>query len=207
MKYLDTKLNKIITKRESNKYKQLNKDCYLIEVSDTDARYIAMILDKNHVWTEQDIIQFRSRLHGSKSNCNPELLNEMFFENIPEDGYKITKQQSDKGIEFLKKTLFKIDGTPRNTELAKHTDTALFEAIADFESFSFVDLHGYTVNMRTGSFWFAPVYRIHTKSGKDVDYCYVGGSFGPENEFIVWAKETTMFGRKQDVKLKLVVNK
>ena len=80
---------------------------------------------------------FRKQLNGLKVTDGICIAYELFCDNAyTNHGFKITDEQSTKGIEFLTKLLFKKNGDRRNTKLAKETDDILFHCIKNFESFN-----------------------------------------------------------------------
>lgn len=157
-----------ISKSEAEK---LDKDW--IEVSNTDYKYLNLITDKGATWTEQNIIAFRSRINRELGDY--QLLMDMFDQKVAEyNGWNITDDQAQKGIEYLKKSLFTTKGLRRRSKLAEETNECLFEAVADFDHFTFVGLRDHGTGRYANN---QPVYRIHTNCGLEVDYCYVSEGY------------------------------
>ena len=83
----------------------------------TFEKYMNRINDKKTPWSETDIKYFRKAV-GSCSSLPLELRKQLWeaFNNQETIEYKITKEQSATGIEYLKRKAFKANGQPRNTK-------------------------------------------------------------------------------------------
>ena len=144
-------------------------------VTDTEAKYIGLMLDPGSTWTEQNIIGFRKKINSGNNMLLIELFHGLTNDDDELTEWSITAEQSQKGIDYLRKTLFKANGELRNTELVRETESELIEAVRDFKSFSFVDVTDLT--QQSGWEHYTAVYRIHTHSGLKVDYTYTANGY------------------------------
>jgi hypothetical protein len=124
---------------------------------------------KSGRFTELEIIHFRkclnSCVYSNQEQEGAELL-DLFNESGP---YKITKDQSLKGIGWLKRYCFRTNGEVRRS---CKLDLDCVAIIRKFSRFEFVGL--YSMQEHYGSFseykkW-APVYRTYSKDGSYFDY-------------------------------------
>lgn len=148
----------------------------------TLAKYRALIDDKSAVWTKQNISGFASLLRKGmlygwdkayEAHTRP-----LWFAFIcqlntfPLDGYPITEGQSRQGISWLNKTLFRQDGSRRQTKTTQYLGDSHFEIVRNFTHFTFVGFHF------SGRHLIGPVYRVHAKGNRSFDYC-ISGQWGP----------------------------
>ena len=145
-------------------------------------RYIK-VFQKNATIKEQDIIAFRKLLRAcfywkrEKTAFNIEtnelvanLLLKKFRDNAP---YRITKEQSSKGIAWLKEKCFKKNGDIRNSKslpFAPIFCEILKNYLPKFRYWTLDDLEPeyYTHNDNIANF--APIYTLHTKNKKKFSY-------------------------------------
>ncbi len=93
-------------------------------------------------WTEKDIIYFRKYLNGNGKYSDE--LYELFYENMPNGGYDITPEQSQKGIDYLRTKSFKKNGQPTTRALQIFTEYQL-NTIKDFYEFKLTNLYDTSV--------------------------------------------------------------
>lgn len=79
--------------------------------------------------------------------------------------WPITKEQSSKGIEYLRRRYFKKNGEPR--KLCPFSETAQ-NIIRNFKRFEFVGLYEHATT--AGSMGYLPIYRVISKHGSYFDY-------------------------------------
>lgn len=123
---------------------------------------------RGHVWTENEIIYFRKYINGSSP------LNAYDAQGLIDavDGkvYRITEQQSVKGILWLKNQCFTGRGILRRSCPFK---TFEVNVISNFREFRFVGLYNVSDNSYRN---YMPIYRCIAKNGDFFDY--VAYSFG-----------------------------
>lgn len=126
---------------------------------------------KRGIFTEREIIALRGRLNSSSKLPDDEknILWDAFYELMPEGGYKITSEQSKKGIDYLKNNTWKKNGDLRKNNIF---GTRELEILEDFKEFRFIDLYNDSPNFYVNN---VPVYSVIDKEGYSFDYtgvCY-----------------------------------
>jgi len=122
------------------------------------------LLSKNSVITNADIIALKSQLHKNYMNSEPvseisKFILEKTYEN--EDGYPITLEQTQKGLDWLKQN-----------KIYKKTFSDRERKIFDnFKEFRFVGFHEDNNGFRR---FFEPIYRVVSKDGDYFDYHITG---------------------------------
>ncbi len=153
----------------------------------TYKKYVALIGRK--VWTEQEIISFRKMLRASftfgSTNASfdgrtnrlvAEELLSMFRAKAP---YRITHEQSVKGLGWLNKACFTSKGAIRNSQARpfEHWDCQTLQAmLPKFSHWTFDDVHEVNNSYSGEVQGFAPVYTLHTR--KKDEFCYVADPMG-----------------------------
>ncbi len=149
----------------------------------TFERYRKLI--QTRTWKEQDIISFRSMLRANvrnpsvawdgETNAQKALyLLTRFKERAP---YRITREQTVKGLDWLKRSCFKVNGDIRNSK-SRPFDTWECEVIARimkrFSHWTFDDV----TDVSGGDRWpvYMPQYTMRSKDG--IEFTYVPGSQG-----------------------------
>lgn len=127
-------------------------------------KYKALINRK--VWSEQEIISFRSMLRRENSDVSQQILSE-FRKRTP---YKITRMHSIKGLDWLKRVCFKANGEIRNTP-NRPFETWECEHIRKilntFSPWTLDDVSDVSISTYPV---FLPVYTLHSKSGDEFTY-------------------------------------
>lgn len=127
-----------------------------------------------HVWCKSEINGLRKGLGycGSWSDAAKQELIEELQRNTY--SFKISKDQSDFGIEWLKRTQFKLNGEIRAGAFIGEREA---KVIQKFKRFEFVGLRFiYVSPYQTDS---APIYRTIARDGSSFDYsCSPMGGFG-----------------------------
>lgn len=132
----------------------------------TYCRYRWIIESK--LWQETDIRAFRSQL---RRNFNEERVQDLWNRFNVSAPYRISEEQSIKGLAWLKSSLFKIDGSIRQSKVRPFEVPScelIREILADFSHWTFDKL----VEVGTPGYYplFAPVYTLHAKSGAKFSY-------------------------------------
>jgi hypothetical protein len=133
-------------------------------------KYITIL--NTGILTERQIMDLRSVLAGSKgklSDTDKHHLRDQFYNLMPEDGYKITEDQTSKGREFLNKYTFTSKGTIR-TPASRRLGTREVEAIKDIQYFTLTELY----NLSSHNAYTVPIYTVWTSNGHGFDYYYNG---------------------------------
>jgi len=129
-------------------------------------KWLARILDKRTPWTEQDIIFFRKAV--KEVSLEADRLRIKFEQKCPIKGYHITAEQTEKGLNYIRKLAFSSNGKLRHTKDNPFNDREA-AIIADFYEFRFVGLA--QMPPYYGSFYFtAPIYRVVGNNGKSFEY-------------------------------------
>jgi hypothetical protein len=138
----------------------------------TLAKYLSLLMSRN--FSEQDICSFRKALNGySRSSLNREdreKLLELFERRAP---YRISREQTLKGIAWLQRYCFKLDGSPRKRKDSPF-ESAHLEVIRNFSRFEFVGLkdlradNPYSLSLNFHQY--IPIYRVIARDGSYFDY-------------------------------------
>ena len=145
----------------------------------TLARYLELIIEKD-VWTKQEIQSFKNAVAATrwdkkslKSEIVLDLLDKLNERDRP---IFITEEQTDFGIDWLRKTLLTSSGKLRNTGLVRNSLLREYhiEIIKNFSHFEFL---GYSVQDYRCYSIGSPVYRVVSKFGNYFTYSYNGGYY------------------------------
>ena len=128
-------------------------------------KHLAHAQKKNAVWTETEILSLRMQVHKQKHVDDALTL----IMNVNEGGYRITKEQREFGINWLRNTLWTKDGKERNTAKSRCFGDRERSIVKRFKKFTFEGLR-YTQNGYSGYFTTTPIYRCHAKDGSFFDY-------------------------------------
>ena len=123
---------------------------------------------KSDTLTESNLIALKSRLSGRQLSLTNEEVNEL-WEILDDCSYKITQDHAEKGIDYLRRKAFKNNGSRRHTKQLEFMDSRFFEAIKNYDHFTFVgfeELDAYFYQS-----FYMPIWRIHTTNGETFDYC------------------------------------
>lgn len=133
-----------------------------------------------HIWHKSEINGLRKGLGycGSWSDVAKQDLIEDLQRNTY--AFKIAKEQSDFGIEWLRRTQFKLNGGIRAGAFIGEREANI---IKKFKRFEFVGLRFiYVSPYQTDT---APIYRTYAKDGSYFDYsCSPMGGFGASYEVV-----------------------
>lgn len=133
----------------------------------TYKKYLEMT-KRGHVWTEKEIIYFRKYLNGSSPATIDQIEN--LLASIEGKTYRITQEQNQKGIQWLRNQCFKLNGKVRRSCKFKPFE---LDIILNFKEFRFVGLYNVSENSYRN---YMPIYRTIAKDGSYFDY--VAYSFG-----------------------------
>jgi len=134
------------------------------------------ILTISNCLTESDLIALKSRISGNQASLtDDEVINLRDRLNHGECEYNITQEHSDKGMEYLLRKCFKVNGQRRNTTQLDNMPDMFFLAIKDFNYFTFGGFECLDFNPYNNRMFYMPVWRIHTNSGETFDYCMDSG--------------------------------
>lgn len=146
----------------------------------TIKKYLDRIENKKSPWTKLEINSFKKLIGSMHWMEDAEYKNEIlnlwgkFTDLGYELEYDITKEQSEFGINWLKKQLFKSNGEPRNNKKIDELNCdRVRNIVKSFKKFTFV---GYHMSYRYGSRAepLSPVYRVYSKNGEYFDYTIAG---------------------------------
>lgn len=143
-----------------------------MQLTKTEQKYKNMIVEPNRVWTETEIISFRSFVN-TKNRQRPEInkmLIRLFHEMIDQHGnYGLMPSQQIKGIQWLKKTQLKRDGSLRQ---AKSTFIGLREkyVIDNFLRFEMIGLRDISHSPYSSFTYYVPIYRCIAHDGAAFEY-------------------------------------
>jgi len=133
-------------------------------------KYTEML--KNDTLTENEIINIKSRISGMQCSLTDNEVQQI-IEIVTDHkcSYKITNEHAEKGIEYLLRKCLKRNGQNRATKQVINMPKHFFDAIKDYDHFTFVGFNVIRHNEYTGNTFYMPVWRLHTKSGNTIDYC------------------------------------
>lgn len=146
----------------------------------TYERYLKLI--KSRHWTETDIIAFRKLLlscmrWSSAEACfdgrtRLQVANELLERFRNAGPHRITREQSDKGLNWLKTVCFTSRGQIRNSKTRpfEYWDCQLLaKMLPKFSYWTFDDVHEITNDYGCLN-GFAPVYTLHTRDKREFTY-------------------------------------
>lgn len=143
-----------------------------MQLTKTEIKYKNLTSNPNHVWTEQEIISFRSFINSKnrqRLEINKMLLN--VFHNSCEvsGGLKITTEQAEKGISWLRRTQLNKKGELRS---AKSTFIGFREkhVIDNFSHFVMVGLRDIGCSPYSNYTQYVPVYKCVSSEGESFEY-------------------------------------
>jgi hypothetical protein len=129
----------------------------------TFKKYYAMVTKVGYEFKEQEIISLRSYIRKNKDGCAKILLN-AFYTSLETQDFTLTKEQQDKGIEWLMRTQFLLKGGLRKNAFVGSREA---EILKNYSHFTFSGLRG----VGTGFYaFYVPVYRCHAKDASSFEY-------------------------------------
>lgn len=139
-----------------------------MESSKTFLKWEKRVQDTATPWTENEIIYFRKAVgsSGLKDELERQSLREQ-FEQRAKKGYGITPEQTEKGINYLKNTCFKKNGSLRDTKKRMTFGLREIAIIKDFYEFKFVGIYDASPNHYR---FYTPVYRVIDSRGNAFEY-------------------------------------
>ena len=129
---------------------------HMIKPGRTFKKWLKRVQDDKTPWTENEIIYFRKFIRGGEHG--------RYLLSLFKQEYSITQEQTIKGIEYLRNTVFKKNGKFRNTKNMPFGEREI-DIIKDFKEFKFVALYpiGYAA-------YYLPVYRVIDNQGNSFEY-------------------------------------
>jgi hypothetical protein len=143
-----------------------------MKLTKTEQKYKNMIVESNRVWAEIEIISLR-KFVNTTNRQRPEInkmLISLFHEMIEQRGnYRLTVEQQIKGIEWLKRTQLKRDGSLRQ---AKSTFIGLHEkyVIDNFLRFEMVGFRDISQSPYSSFTYYVPIYKCIAHDGAAFEY-------------------------------------
>ncbi len=129
-------------------------------------RHLKNLENKHHVWTLNEINSVRKCLHGLRDHSEAWNL----LQELNECGFsrQITAEQSIFGINWLRDTVFKANGSLRDTHASRCFTAEHVEMIKHFDHFTFEGVKssgspGENINT-------SPIYRLYDTDGDYFDY-------------------------------------
>lgn len=120
-------------------------------------------------FSENDIIYFRKAVGscGLKDSDDRERLMDHFETLMPVEGYEITQEQKQKGINYLRENTYKKNGQLRKNNIFGDAER---HVIDNYEDFNFIGLYPASNGLGLNSGYYLPVYRCWAKDGSYFDY-------------------------------------
>lgn len=115
------------------------------------------------IWSDSTQREFRKRVNGCSKSVNKETLYDWFYTLMPEDGYRISSELSDKGFKYLWDQNFKKNGSPRKNAWGSFEQACLKR----FSHFTFSGLYNISQN---SLIQYVPVYRVWDTEGNSFEY-------------------------------------
>jgi hypothetical protein len=124
---------------------------------------IKAIFNQSNPITERDIITLRSRANNGKLDISEINLGE---------GKEITKEQTAKGIAWLKNEMVTPKGKYRKNNPFGYREEQIIDNFSKFLLVDFYNAAFYGSSIHAALF---PVYRVISQTGASFDYCYYNG--------------------------------
>lgn len=137
----------------------------------TIAKYVELVSDVGRVWTEGEIVSFRSLINTKLSDAPDirEMLMERFHTSVELVPFQLRQEQQVKGLMWLRRTQLNTKGLLRNAKTTFITELDL--AVMDsFDSFEFVGLVDVSINSSSGYRSYVPIYKCISTNGSWFSY-------------------------------------
>ena len=154
-------------------------------------KWLKRCKDNKTPWTENEIKYFRKALASllnsivDADRTDGQYLLETFRSKAP---FKITQEQSIKGIEWLKRVCFKSNGQIRESKsrpFERWTCESLKQILPKFKYWTLDDIQNCSDNFYQ---WFGPVYTLHTKNNMSFSYLVTGQGLVVQHEPVAVVK-------------------
>lgn len=126
---------------------------------------------KTKYLTEQQIASLKSRISWNPCSLTPnevtELTNHTLYGNIER---MIVPEHAEKGIDYLMRKCFKLNGQQRHTKQLENMPQEFFLAIQKYSHFTFVGFIEVNYVSSVDKSHYMPVWRIHTTDKQFFDY-------------------------------------
>lgn len=128
---------------------------------------------QSQLWTKGDILAFAKMLNSTKFS-EPERRKQVMDlwtkleDRAYDKAYNITLEQSQFGIDWLKKICFTVKGKNRDSKMVADFSRGDFDIVRNFSSFQFV---GFDESCNGYNYChYSPIYRTIDKNGNYFDY-------------------------------------
>lgn len=132
----------------------------------THAKWLKRIRNTRKPFTEGEVRYLKKFLNGISPDDVPAYTTAMSI-------YRLTPEQTSKGIAYLRNVAFKKNGQPRNTRSMPFGYRER-DIILNFKRFEFL---GYVSQNDFCHTLYAPIYRVHSTTG-GIYFDYVAGTMG-----------------------------
>ena len=161
---IDYDIDNIIYEIERDGYNELF--LYLEPKSYYD--YQTKLNDKTHIWTEGEINQLRKSL-GICSIWSKAAIEELLYAIRDGFEFRITPEQTEKGLNWLLKSQFRMNGKLRESQ-GTFIDERAADIVRNFSHFLFIGIQMQSNNPYNSVYSAAPIYRCFDKDGHYFDY-------------------------------------
>lgn len=136
--------------------------------SKTFKKWLTRVQDIKTPWSENDIIYFRKYIGSSGGATTTQ--RDMLLDAFTGD-YSITADQTTKGINYLMKVAYRLNGEVRQTKDMPFGEREL-AIIKDFKEFRFIGVHNASQNAYR---FYLPIYEVVSNSNGSFEYtCNMG---------------------------------
>ena len=124
---------------------------------------------------ESAIISLKSLLMNQNyTDTLKEKLTDLLYSHInKKNGLKITQEQTEKGLNFLKKSLYTKKGKKRDTTKTQYLSDKFYNIVDNFKSFKFYGYYTYDTNIYIERDLLTPIYSIESTNNKTIGYIYI----------------------------------
>lgn len=127
---------------------------------------------QSQLWTKGDILAFAKMLNSTKFSSKERFkqildLHAKLEDRAYEKSYSITEEQSQFGIDYLRKICFTVKGLNRKSKLVDDFKESDFNIVRNFSRFEFVGFDELADRYQSH---YSPIYRTIDKNGNYFDY-------------------------------------
>lgn len=134
-------------------------------------KYWTMVKNTKHVWEKSEIHALGKLLNRGNYSPNEEISKLAEYVQTEMKPMRITQEQTEFGLAWLKERLYKSNGELRNSKIAD-TLGALIKPLNKFKEFRFVGFNTFT-NYGGYVNYVAPIYEVISKDGYSIPYAHV----------------------------------
>lgn len=137
----------------------------------TIAKYVEMCSTAGRVWTEGEIVSFRSLINTKLSDALDmrEMIMECFYQSVELLPFQLEQVQQLKGLNWLRKTQLNSKGLLRNAATTFITELEV-NVLENFDSCGFIGLADVATNSASGYRSYVPIYKCISASGAWFSY-------------------------------------